>query len=195
MHPDQAQNARDTLRSQLAFHRKLSLGLTCAALILGCDIAWMAVNSTVAIVPPELKRPYQIGANFGDAAYLADMSDYVLDMICNVSPETVDHNNKVILKLTDPDGYAELNTALDAAALRIKRDHISTVWNPRKEEVYQRDKRVKVSGKLKTYVANQPASEPDKQYIVEFKIGNSGRLYVYKVKEVEKSDPVRPAGL
>lgn len=64
---------------------------------------------------------------------------------------------------------------------------------PRKEEVSEQDKRVKVSGKLKTYIADKLTSERDKDYIVEFTVTTSGRLYVSKIEEVVKRDPSQPA--
>ena len=96
----------------------------------------------------------------------------------------------------DPDGYAGLKTALDAAAMRLKQERVTTIWVPRKEEVSEQDKRVKVSGKLKTFIADKLTSEREKDYLVEFTITTSGRLYVSKIEEIVKRDPSanKPAG-
>ena len=116
--------------------------------------------------------------------------------VLTVTPETVDYNNKVILKMADPDGYAGLKTALDAAGMRLKQERVTTIWVPRKEEVSEQDKRVKVSGKLKTFIADKLTSEREKDYLVEFTITTSGRLYVSKIEEIVKRDPSanKPAG-
>ena len=142
------------------------------------------------------KRPYEIGSNYANKDYLLDMAGYVLSTVLTVTPETVDYNNKVILKMADPDGYAGLKTALDAAAMRLKQERVTTIWVPRKEEVSEQDKRVKVSGKLKTFIADKLTSEREKDYLVEFTITTSGRLYVSKIEEIVKRDPSanKPAG-
>lgn len=194
MNPQHARNERDVLKSQITFQRYVIGGALGVSLVLAGGWLWTAMNSVVAIVPPEVKRPYEIGSNFGNRDYLSDMANFVLQTVLTVSPDSVDYNNKVILKMTDPDGYGKLKADLEGAALRIKRDRISTVWTPRKEEILERDKRVKVSGRLKTYVADVLTSDREKEYLVEFNVTTAGRLYVVNLQEVVKPDPARPAG-
>lgn len=193
MTPEKANNERDALRAQVRFHRALNVSLV-ATLFLGVVLlGWVLIRDTTRIVPPEVRGEYEVGANFANKDYLLDVSGYVLGMVLTVTPETVEHNNKVILKMTHPDGYAELKTALDAAALRLRKERVTTIWVPRKQEVDERAKRVKVSGKLKTYIADQLTSERDKDYIVEFTITASGRLYVSKIEEVVERGAARAA--
>lgn len=193
MSPEKANNERESLKAQLRFHRAMNVGLL-ATLFMGVLLlGYVVFRDTTRIVPPEIKRPYEIGANYANKDYLLDMAGYVLAMVLTVTPETVEYNNQVILKMVDPDGYATLKTALDAAALRLKQERVTTIWVPRKEEVSEQDKRVKVSGKLKTYIADKLTSERDKDYIVEFTVTTSGRLYVSKIEEVVKRDPSQPA--
>ena len=194
MTPNNAKNEREALAEQLFFHRFVNICLLGLSLILAGGMVWMTMNRTVVVVPPEVRRPYEIGANFGDKDYLADMAIYVLNTVLTVSPDQVDNNNRVILKMTDPDGYGQLKSDLEAAAIRLKRDRVTTVWSWNKYEVSERNKRVTVSGRLKTYIADVLTSERDKQYTVEFIINSSGRLYVSTIKELVKPDPARPAG-
>jgi conjugal transfer pilus assembly protein TraE len=194
MNPNNAKNERDALKGQMTFQRNVIYSLVGLSFALTAGWGWTVMNSTVAIVPPEVKRPYEIGSNFGNKEYLADMANYVLSTVLTVSPDSVDFNNKVILKMTDPDGYGKLKSDLEAAALRLRRDRVSTVWVARKEEISEREKRVKIAGRLKTYIADVLTSDREKEYIVEFSITSSGRLYVLKVQEVVKPDPVRSSG-
>lgn len=195
MAPDKAINERDKLQSQLRFHRAMNAGLLATQLFGVLLLGFVVVRDTIKIVPPEIRRPYEIGANYANKDYLLDMAGYVLGTVLTVTPETVDYNNKVILKMTDPEGYAGLKTALDAAGLRLKQERVTTIWVPRKEEVTEQQNRVTVSGKLKTYIADKLTSEREKDYLVEFTITTSGRLYVSKIEEVVKRDPsAKPAG-
>jgi conjugal transfer pilus assembly protein TraE len=184
MTPDQAQNERDALKAQLHFHRLMNVGLLTVVLFGVWLLGWVMFRETTRIVPPEVRRPYEIGAHRASAEYLLDMADYVLGMVLTVTPQTVDHHNQVILKMTDPRGYPTLKTALDAAALRLKKERVTTIWAPRKEEVEVRAKRVTVSGRFKTFIADQLTSEHEKTYLVEFIVTTSGRLYVLRIEEV-----------
>lgn len=193
MSPMNAMNERDALKGQVRFLRVLAVGLAISLLLLTILLSMVVFRERTHIVPPVVQRPYDIGANFGDKDYLADMAAYVLNQVLTVTPDSVDFQNKVILKMTYPDGYAVLKTSLDAAALRMRTDRITTVWVPRMEEVSVREQRVKVSGRLKTFIADKLTSEHDKEYIVEFTVTNSGRLYVTKIEEYVKAAADRPA--
>ena len=148
MAPEQATNERDRLQSQVRFLRAANAGQLAVLLLLVLLLGFVVVRDTTKIVPTEIRRPYEIGANYANKDYLLDMAGYVLGTVLTVTPESVDYNNRVILKMTDPDGYAGLKTALDAAALRLKQERVTTIWVPRKEEVSERDKRVKVGEAL-----------------------------------------------
>lgn len=188
MSPENAINERDALKGQVKFLRVVIVSL------IGLNLGLLGVEGitlmreTTTIVPPEVRRPYEVGADYASKDYLLDMAGYVLDKVLTVTPETVDYNNRVILKMAHPDGYPTLKTALDAAALRVKQERVTTVWIPRNEEVNERAKTVKVSGQMKTFIADKLTSQRDKTYLVEFTVTLSGRLYVSKIEEVIKRD-------
>ncbi len=148
------------------------------------------MRDTTKIVPPEVKRPYEIGSNYANKDYLLDMAGYVLGTVLTVTPETVDYNNKVILKMADPDGYAGLKTGMSAmAAMRLKQERVTTIWVPSQRGSQRAGQAaVKVSGKLKTFIADKLTSEREKDYLVEFTITTSGRLYVSKIEEIVKPE-------
>ena len=188
MSPDNAINERDSLKGQVRFLRTVVIGLIgLNAALLGLE-AYTVMTAKEIVVPPEVRRPYEIGSNYANTDYLLDMAAYVLDKVLTVTPETVEYNNKVILKMAHPDGYAALKTMLDAAALRVKQERVSTVWIPRNEKVNDRAMTVEVSGQRKTYIADKLTSQLDKVYLVQFSVTSSGRLYVSKVEEVVKRD-------
>ena len=186
MTPSHAANERLVLQSQIRFHRTLSMILAVGILVMSIAFCWVLLRETTHLVPVESRRLYEVGAGQANTAYLQDMAEYVLSMVMTVTPENVDHNNSVILKMADPDGYGALKVALDAAALRVKQERVATVWVPQIEEVNTKDLRVRVSGKLKTYIADKLTSEKPHDYLVEFIITPSGRLYVSKIEEVIK---------
>ncbi|HHV7523702.1 TPA: type IV conjugative transfer system protein TraE [Burkholderia orbicola] len=194
MKPQNAANDRAQLEASVRFQRALIFGL-CAALIITISFFGIFVlRDPTKIVPPEVRRPYEIGSNYANREYLSDMATYVLDRVLTVTPASASYNNSVILRMTHPDGYGPLKTQLDAAALKIKKEQISTVWVGRNEQVNESQLSVKVSGTYKTYISDKPVGEKDKSYIVQFIVTSSGRLYVLKIDEVVKPDTPAPAG-
>ncbi len=189
MTPSNALNERDALRGQVRFLRVTLIGALAAILALIALNGFLVLNEKTAIVPPEVRRPYELGANYANKEYLLDMASYVLDQVLTVTPETVDFNNKKILRMTHPDGYGALKTTLDAAAQRLKQERVTTVWIPRSERVNEQAKLVEVTGQLKTFIADKLTSQRDKSYLIEFTITTSGRLYVSRIEEVVKRDP------
>ncbi|KWB52688.1 conjugal transfer protein TraE [Burkholderia ubonensis] len=184
MRPDIAKNERDKLTDTIRFHRKVTSGQTIANVLLTLLVGWTVLHDTTRIVPPEVKRPYQIGAGQTDKDYLSDMSGYVLSLILTSTPETVDYNNSILLKLAEPEQYPVLKTQLDAAAIRIKREKITTIWSPQSAQISVDAKRVIWKGTLKTYIADQLVSTLPHTYVVELPISFSGRTYVRKAEEV-----------
>lgn len=189
MSPENSLNERLILKSQVKFLRVISIGLIAVIFALIAIEGFMFMRETTVIVPAEVRRPYELGADFASTDYLTDMANYVLDKVLTVTPESVDYNDRVILKMTHPDGYPSLKSSLDAAALRLKKERITTVWIPRNEKVSANTKTVEVTGQLKTYIADSLTSIRDKSYLVQFTVTLSGRLYVSSIEEIIKRDP------
>ena len=188
MSPENAARNSAVLHSQLRLYRLLCFVLSLVLLGGVVILGFVLLRETIRIVPPEIRRPYEIGANYANKDYLAEMSAYVLSSVLTVTPDTVDYNTKVILKMTHPDGYATLKTALEASAARLKRERITTIWSLRSEVVDERNLTLKASGSLKTYIADKLVSESPKDYFVKFLVTTSGRLYVTKIEEIVKSE-------
>lgn len=192
MSPENNLDERDSLRSQVRFLRISNIGLLLLGLIFLMIEGFLILHETTTIVPPEVRRPYVIGADYASNDYLTDMAGYVLDKVLTVSPEMVDYNNRIILKMAHPDGYPSLKSSLDAAALRLKQERVTTVWVPQTEKVDAKEKTVEIKGELKTYIADNLTSKREKSYLVQFIVTLSGRLYVSRIEEIVKRDP-RPA--
>lgn len=194
MRPDNAQNERIKLQGDVRFHRICTLGLILALLASFVIIGYLALKDPVKLVPPVIKRPYEIGSSHTNSDYLVDLTDYVVSTIYTVTPETVDHNVKTILKITHPDGYAHLKSELNVAAARVKKERITTIWVGRNEEVQEKSGIVITTGKLKAYIADKLVSEKEKIVRVKYETTISGRTYVADVKEIERGSSSGTAG-
>jgi conjugal transfer pilus assembly protein TraE len=99
MSPEHHLNERLTLQSQVKFLRAVIVGLLSLLCIVLVIEGITLMRETTTIVPPEVRRPYEVGADYASNDYLMDMAGYVLDKVLTVSPETVEYNNKIILKM------------------------------------------------------------------------------------------------
>lgn len=188
MSPKNAMNERQGLAGQVRFLRASNLFLILLCLALVSLVGYILATEKTHILPPEVKRPYEIGSNYANKDYLVDMASYVMGMVLTRSPETADYNNRVILKMAHPDGYGELKTSLDAAAIRQKQEKVTTIWVPRNEKVSEQALSVEANGQVKTYIGDKLTSQREKTYLVQFSITTSGRLYVLKMDEIVKRD-------
>jgi len=193
MDPKIALNERTLLKAQNAFQRTLIAGLVLLNILWAGVMAWLIAHQETVVVPPEVRRPYEIGASYVNKDYLSDMANYVLSMIGTVTPDSVDYNNTVILKMTHPDGYSQIKTELDGAAVRIKSDRITTVWTPRTEQIDEATQTVVIGGTLKTFIADKLTSTHERRYLVQFTVTISGRLYVSKMQEIVDDGGANPA--
>ena len=189
MLPTTAANEREALKASVRFHRMVNLILSLTVLLGTLLLGYAVFHQRTVVVPPEVRRPYEVGAQYATPEYLMDMANYVLHMILTVTPESVDYQSQVILKMTAPDGYAVLKTQLEAAALRLKQEHISTIWIPQRETVH--GLAVEVTGRFKTFMADTLTSTRDKTYRVTFDRLISGRIHVCKVEEISAAESHR----
>lgn len=193
MSPANDESEKRQLAKSVQFHKVLNILLGAGLTIHSFVSVFQWYFGRTIIAPPEINRPYEIGPNFGSRDYLVDQADYVLFMINTVTPHTVDHNNKIVLKMADPDGNQYLKTELDAAALRIKREGITTVWEPNSYKVSTESKWVRVSGVYKTYIGDKLVSNTQREFEVQFSISLSGHSNVSSVKEIVRNSSGKPA--
>lgn len=170
-----------------ANQRIISMALAVSVVILAAGWMREAYSNKVIVVPPVVTNKYELGVNYANSEYLTDMASYVLTTLLTVSPKSAEHNNDVILKMATPDAYANLKTTLSASAIEIKKNGISTIWEPRDEwEVSDGDMTVQAKGLLTTYIQDVKTSVVEKEYLVGFSIANNGRIYVTHIQEVVK---------
>lgn len=154
-------------------------------LLLCAVLGYVLFRDNVIIVPPVVREEYAIGAETSQK-YLVDMAEYVVTTLRTINKDNVDYNNKIILKMVDDDTLPSLRKTLDAQAVRIKKEDITTVWSGSTAEPSIVGKNtVILSGRLRTYYSDKLVSNESKEYKVEFGLSGLGKIYVKKVEEVK----------
>lgn len=175
------------------------IALLLASLATNLVLALFAVQASgrerVILVPPTISKTFWVDQEQVSSAYLEQMAYFLMQLILNVTPQSADHQSRVLLQYAAPHAAGELRTQLASSIERLKRDGAATVFSPQDISVDERALKVGIRGQLTTYVSERRVSEVPKGYLIEFKT-NGGRLTLAAFRETRPHDPLdtRSAG-
>lgn len=170
-----------------------SLGVN---LVLAVFAVRLAGHERIVLVPPAIHKSFWVEAERASPEYLEQMAYFLLQLTLNVTPQSVDHQARLLLQYAAPASFGELRTTLAAAAERLKRDSAATVFSAQDITVDERRLRVGVRGQLTTFISDRRVSELAKGYALEFET-RAGRIFLKSFAETRPHDPLdtqRPAG-
>lgn len=116
--------------------------------------------------------------------YLIDWADGITRHLLTVNPDSAERKAEDVLRISST-GYGNLKEKLKKDARKIRQDQISTVFYPKSFEVKKSEQTVKVTGQFLSYFGKDrlPVSL-EKSFILHWKIGNRGVLFLEDFKEV-----------
>lgn len=174
----------------------LLVGSMLVNLVLAVFAVRLAGHQRVVVVPPTINKTFWVESDRVSAEYLEQMAYFLMQLTLNVTPQSVDHQSRVLLQYAAPASFGELRTALVAAAERLKRDGASTVFSAQDLAVDERALRVGVRGLLTTFISDRRVSEVSKGYAIELQY-SGGRVFLKAFRETNPNDPLetqpRPA--
>lgn len=171
----------------------LLLALLIVSMLINLILAVFAYRSSshqrVVVVPPSVHKTFWVEEQRVSAEYLEQMGYFLMQLTLNVTPQSVDHQSKVLLQYAAPAAYGELQATLLSAAGRLKRDGAATVFSARDLTVDERTLRVGIRGQLTTFISDRRVSEVPKGYAVEFQY-SAGRIFLKAFRETNPNDPL-----
>ncbi len=167
----------------------LLVGSMLVNLILAMFAVRLARHERVVVVPPTINKTFWVESERVSSEYLEQMGYFLMQLTLNVTPQSVDHQSKVLMQYATPGSYGELRTALMAAAERLKRDGASTVFSAQDLSVDERNLRVGVRGQLTTFISDRRVSEVSKGYAIELQYAG-GRVFLKAFRETNPNDPL-----
>ena len=183
-------------------HQDLASVRRASALLLALLIGSMLVNlifavfayrlsshQRVVVMPPSVHKTFWVEEERVSAEYLEQMGYFLMQLILDVTPQSVDHQSKVLLQYAAPAAYGELRTSLLSAAERLKRDGAATVFSARDLTVDERTLRVGIRGQLTTFISDRRVSEVPKGYAIELQY-TAGRIFLKAFRETNPNDPL-----
>ena len=185
-----------SMRQDLTSVRRASvllLGLLIGSMLINLVLAAFAFrlsnHQRVVMVPPSLHKTFWVEEERVSAEYLEQMGYFLMQLTLNVTPQSVDHQSKVLLQYAAPAAYGELRATLFSAAERLKRDGAATVFSARDLTVDEKALRVGLRGQLTTFVSDRRVSEVLKGYAIEFQY-TAGRIFLKAFRETNPNDPL-----
>lgn len=164
-----------------------------ASLALNIVIALIAFRliglERVILVPPMIQKSFWVESDKVSAEYLEQMGYFLIQLVLNVTPQSVDYQSKLLLQYAAPASYGEIRTAMAVASERLKRDGAATVFSPRTINVDERAMKVAVEGQLTTFISDRRVSEASKSYLIELQYA-LGRITIKAFKETNNHDPL-----
>jgi len=158
-------------------------------LVLALFAARLAGHERVILVPPSVHKSFWVDTERVSSEYLEQMAYFLLQLTLNVTPQSVEHQAKVLLQYAAPASSGELRAALLASAERLKRDGASTVFSAQDLVVDERTQRVGVRGQLTTFISDRRVSDVAKGYAIELQYAG-GRIYLKAFRETNPNDPL-----
>ncbi|MBI2293794.1 MAG: type IV conjugative transfer system protein TraE [Betaproteobacteria bacterium] len=158
-------------------------------LVLAVFAVRLAGHERIVVVPPTIHKTFWVESDRVSSEYLEQMGYFLMQLTLNVTPQSVDHQAKVLLQYAAPASFGELRTALLTAGERLKRDGASTVFSPQDLSVDERALRVGVRGQLTTFISDRRVSEVSKGYAIELQY-SGGRVFLKAFRETNPNDPL-----
>lgn len=176
-------------RRATSFLVVLLVGSMLVNLILALFAVRLSGHERIVVVPPGIHKTFWVESDRVSSEYLEQMGYFLMQLTLNVTPQSVDHQAKLLLQYAAPASFGELRTALLAAAERLKRDGASTVFSAQDLVVDERALKVGVRGQLTTFISDRRVSEVSKAYAIELQYAG-GRMFLKAFRETNPNDPL-----
>lgn len=161
------------------------LGLSVAG---NCFLALtLATKGTVVqtiLTPPEIRRSMTVSNIEFSKEYLEEMAPYAAFLLLNATPQTIEHQNSLLLKITDPEYKDALEKELKVNALWMKRNNISTYFTAVSAAADTSDNTVVLKGTFEAKKNNLIVDSRERSLLVSFR-NNNGTLSLLSIKEIK----------
>lgn len=160
------------------------LGLTLANLGLVLKVS-NSEEKWVLIPQNEITHHIPVTSSKFSDQYFIDWASHIVQTILCVNPDSVDWKTHQILEISVTK-YGVLKDKLQKDALRMKKDHISTVFYPKHFTVNQADQSVEVKGQHIAYFGKD--SDPvmtEKTFHLKWAIREHGLVFLQEFEEIK----------
>lgn len=181
-----SQNTIVLLSRLLRYSAFLIFLLILCNLIMGLLLWHQSGNEKIILVPTNLTKKAMVSRDGVDANYLLQCAMFFIDTRLDVTPDTIDSNDHLILSHTAPEYYAKFKSGLEEEADLIKSQKVSSSFYISNIQANPSNLTVLVSGNLKRWVGERALSDSKKTYALHFSL-NGSELFLTTFDETRQS--------
>jgi conjugal transfer pilus assembly protein TraE len=153
-------------------------------------------NEKIIISPPELHQQYWIEGDRFSEGYLEEMAIFYAHLLLDVSAETLLYQGEVILRSVDADSYSRIKTKLFADAAKLKKENVTSRFEPKKAIISRQNLDVQLKGTMTHYISGKQISSFEETFVIRFS-AYKGKLYIkdfalLETKNKKYNDDVEP---
>lgn len=171
---------------------KLLVGMLCLNLLQFLER--MMIKDKVILVPPTLSQEVWVMGQQTSASFLEEWALYLSSTLLNISSQTVDFQNQIVLRYVHPESAGALQKQLSEDLHYFKENNVATLFHPKAVHVTQKGSQgtVIVKGNLATFMGSKRIEDVDKTYILTFQTSrHTPQLSLLSFKE---DSPQKPPG-
>ncbi|MBF2735041.1 MAG: type IV conjugative transfer system protein TraE [Betaproteobacteria bacterium AqS2] len=181
-----------SLRREAVFFRLLALLLAAAVALLAAALGAAGLRpSQTVVVPPAVTEEFWVRRDEVSASYYSQWGHYVAMLVLNVTPDSVAHQNAMLLQQVAPRHRGAMRARLQAAAERLAAERLSTSFAVSAVHVDPARSAVAFAGTLSSYVEGREVARRDAAYRAVFEVADA-RLLLLEFSETSVDDVFVP---
>lgn len=184
-----AHNTISTFARYIKYLALLTVILIVCNFSLGLLLWHQSGSEKTILVPTDLTKTATVSDQGVSANYLLQCALFFVDARLNVTPNTIDADNQLVLSHTAPQYYANFNAGLEKEAALIKSQKISSTFYMSNIKTDPKNLIVTVTGILKRWVGERALADSHKKYKLHFEL-NGNELFLTTFQEIEKKKRV-----
>lgn len=153
-------------------------------------------NERIIISPPELHQSYWVEGDRFSEGYLEEMAVFYAHLLLDVSAETLLYQGEVVLRSVDADSYSRIKTKLFADAAKLKKENVTSRFEPKKAIISRQNLDVQLKGTMTHYISGKQISSYEETFVIRFS-AYKGKLFIkdfalLETKNKKYNDDVEP---
>jgi type IV conjugative transfer system protein TraE len=143
----------------------------------------MSYQRTI-ILPSQITDKIEVSKNEWNEAYIKQFAIDVINLLVNISPDTVTIYHDMLLSMVNPSDYARIKKQLTDMDANIKTLQISGAFYPSGTiKVNKKENFIEIAGVKRQYAKDVKVEDDPKAGYKIFYVINRGRMYVTDIKE------------
>lgn len=134
-------------------------------------------NERIIISPPELHQSYWVEGDRFSGSYLEEMAIHFAHLLLDVSGDNLLYQGEIVLRSVDADSYSRIRTKLIADAQKLKRENVTSRFEPKKAVIRQDSLEVQLKGVMTHSIAGKSIAAYEETFVIRFS-SYQGKLYV-----------------